>query len=272
MSIVRKVGIGFVVLVSLVMVLGSSPAAARSFDEILSSGVLKVGVNPAYPPMALYNDKNELDGFDVDVSKKIADMLGVKLELVPVGATDRIPFVTSGKIDYVMGSMTRNSARAKMIDFTVPVNTEALGVLTTADKPFKTWRDLNSKKVTIAEVRGTTGVQFIKENIPNAKLLLLDNHPDCIRAVAQGRADAIIDVIDFLGQYMSKHKVDWEILDEPCGVIYYCSLGVSKGNDALRNWLNVALFELHGNGFVNETWRKWYGIDMTFSCQPQPFF
>jgi ABC-type amino acid transport substrate-binding protein len=90
--------------------------------------------------MAMYNDKNQLDGFDVEVSKKIAEMLGVKIEFVPVGATDRVPFVTSGKIDFVMGSMTRTTARAKIIDFTVPVNTEALGVLTTAKKPFKSWR------------------------------------------------------------------------------------------------------------------------------------
>ena len=272
MGIVRKIGTGLIVLAALVMVLGSSPASARTLDEILSSGVLKVGVNPNYPPMAMYNKMNELDGFDVDVSKKIAEMLGVKLEFVPVGPSDRVPFVTSGKIDYVMGSMTRTPARAKLIDFTVPVNTEALGVLTTAKKPFKSWRDLNSPKVTLAEVRGTTGVDFIKQYIPKAKLILLDNHPDCIRTVAQGRADAIIDVLDFLGQYMSKEKVNWKILKEPCGVIDYCALGVSKGNSSLKNWLNIALFELHENGFINDTWKKWYGVDMAFSCQPQPFF
>ena len=51
MGIVRKIGTGLVVLAALVMVLGSSPASARTLDEILSSGVLKVGVNPNYPPV-----------------------------------------------------------------------------------------------------------------------------------------------------------------------------------------------------------------------------
>jgi polar amino acid transport system substrate-binding protein len=71
---------------------------------------------------------------------------------------------------------------------------------------------------------------------------------------------------------MSKEKVNWKILKEPCGVISYCALGVSRGNDSLKNWLNVALYELHETGFINNTWKKWYGVNMTFSCQPQPFF
>ena len=83
-------------------------ADARSLDEILSSGTLKVGVNPTLPPLGTYDDKNQIVGFDVDYAQKLADMLGVKLEVVQVGSPDRIPFVASGKIDIVMGAMTRN--------------------------------------------------------------------------------------------------------------------------------------------------------------------
>ncbi len=79
-------------------------ADARSLDEILSSGTLKVGVNPTLPPLGTYDDKNQIVGFDVDYAQKLADMLGVKLEVVQVGSPDRIPFVASGKIDIVMGA------------------------------------------------------------------------------------------------------------------------------------------------------------------------
>ena len=102
-------------------------ADARSLDEILSSGTLKVGVNPTLPPLGTYDDKNQIVGFDVDYAQKLADMLGVELEVVQVGSPDRIPFVASGKIDIVMGAMTRNPERAKIIDFTLPVHTEVLG-------------------------------------------------------------------------------------------------------------------------------------------------
>ena len=72
---------------------------ARSLDEILKSGVLKMGVNPGLPPLAKYDDKNNLVGFDPDIGAKLAEMLGVELELVKVGSPDRIPFVSTGKID-----------------------------------------------------------------------------------------------------------------------------------------------------------------------------
>ena len=66
-----------------------------------------------------------------------------------VGSPDRIPFVSTGKIDYVMGAMTRNPTRALIIDYTLPVHTEIFGVLTVEGKPFNTWQELNSSEVTI---------------------------------------------------------------------------------------------------------------------------
>ena len=249
----------------------SSMSQARTLDEILADKTLKVGVNPTLPPLGKFNEKNEIAGFDVDVASKIAEMLGVELEVVQVGSPDRIPFVASGKIDFVMGAMTRTPARAKVIDFTVPAHTEVFGVLTTQNKPYKHWNELNDANVTLVQVRGTTPLKFIKENVPDAKVLLLDNYPDVIRALAQGRGDAMIDVVDFVGEHMNKHKVDWKVVETPVNV-YYCSLGVAKGNYTLRDWLNVALFELHRSGFIDETWKKWFGIDMLYDTGVSAYF
>ena len=246
-------------------------ADARTLDEILKAGTIKVGVNPTLPPLGKYDEKNEITGFDVDFSKKIAEMLGVKLEVVKVGSPDRIPFVASGKIDFVMGAMTRNPTRAKVIDFTVPVHTEVFGVLTTKAKPYGSYKDLNDENVKLVQVRGTTPLKFIKENVPKAQVLLLDNYPDVIRAIAQGRGDAMIDVVDFVGEHMNRHKVDWKVVETPVNV-YFCALGVAKANYSLRDWLNVAIFELHRSGFIDETWKKWFGIDMLFETGVSPYF
>jgi polar amino acid transport system substrate-binding protein len=244
---------------------------ARTLDEILSSKKIAVGVNPALPPLGLYNDKNELDGFDAELAKKVAELLGVELELVKVGANDRIPFLASGKIDFVLAAMTRNPARAKVIDFTVPIHTETLGVLTTAQKPYKDWKELNDPSVRLVSVRGTTGAAFIQKNLPKATLTLLDDQPENVTLIAQGRADAAISVIDFLGVHMNKHKITWKVVEAPIEV-YYCAAGVAKGNYSVRDWLNVAIYDLHKSGWINETWKKWFGIDMVQSVQPSPFF
>ena len=245
---------------------------ARTLDEILSSKKLVVGVNPTLPPLAEFNDKNEIVGFDVDVAKKLADMLGVQLEVVKVGSPDRVPFVASGKVDIVMGALTRTPERAKVVDFTVPIQTEALSVLTLSSKPYKTWKDLNHKEVKLVQVRGTTPIDFITKNLPQAQVLLLDNYPDVVRALAQGRGDAMIDVIDYMGKYMKTYSVSWKVLKEPIGGVDYDCIGVAKGNDSLRHWLNVALFSLEDGGFMGDTYKTWFGIDMVFPVKPQPYF
>lgn len=248
-----------------------APAEARTLDEIIKSGTIRVGVNPTLPPLGKFDEKNEIVGFDVEFATEIATIMGVKLEVVQVGSPDRIPFVASGKIDFVMGAMTRNPERAKVIDFSVPVHTEVLGVLTTKDKPFTDWKQFDDASVTFVQVRGSTPVKFIEDNLKKAKVTLLDNYPDAVRALAQGRGTAMIDVIDFMGEHMAKHKVDWKIVETPIDV-YYCGLGVAKTSTGLKDWLNVAIFELHRRGKTDVIWKKWFGLDMIKSVGASPYF
>jgi len=246
-------------------------SSARTLDEIVASKKLVIGVNPTLPPLGIFNDKNEIDGFDVDVARKLGELLGVKTEIVQVGSPDRIPFVSSGKIDAVLGAMTITPERQKVIDFTVPLHTEVLGVLTTKAKPYKDWMELNDPAVRLVEVRGATPVKLVQEKLPKAQLLLLDNYPDAVRAIAQGRADAIIDVMDFMTEHTAKHKIDWRIVDAPIEV-YFCGIGVQKGNDALREKLSAAVKELHKNGFVDERWKKWFGGPMLHDPRSAPTY
>lgn len=246
-------------------------ASARTLDEIAASKKIVIGVNPTLPPLGIFNDKNEIDGFDVDVARKLGELLGVKTEIVQVGSPDRIPFVSSGKIDAVLGAMTITAERQKVIDFTVPLHTEVLGVLTTKAKPYKDWMELNDPAVRLVEVRGSTPVKLAQEKLPKAQLLLLDNYPDAVRAIAQGRADAMIDVMDFMTEHTAKHKVDWRIVDAPIDV-YFCAVGVQKGNDALREKLSGAIKELHRNGYVDERWKKWFGGPMLHDPRTAPTY
>ena len=244
-------------------------ASARTLADIVASKKLVVGVNPTLPPLGIFNDKNEIDVFDADVTRKLGELLGVKTEIVQVGSPDRIPFVVSGKIDAVLGAMTITAERQKVIDFTVPLHTEILGVLTTKSKTYKEMMDLNDAAVRLVQVRGSTPVKLAQEKLPKAQLLLLDNYPDAVRAIAQGRADAMIDVMDFMTEHTAKHKVDWRIVDAPIDV-YFCGIGVQKGNDTLREKLNGAIKELHRNGYVDDRWKKWFGGPMLHDPRSYP--
>jgi polar amino acid transport system substrate-binding protein len=255
-----------------VLAFGVSMAQAKSLDDILKAGEIRVGINPTLPPLGIYNEKNEIDGFDKDFAEVVAKKLGVKLKIVKVGSPDRIPFVAADKIDFVMGAMTRTSDRAKIIDFTKPVHTEVLGVLTSDRNSYKDYKEFNRKDITLVQVRGTTPVPFIEKNLPDAKVLLLDNYPDLIRAIAQGRGDATIDVIDFIWRHTKAHKnINWRVVEAPVKV-YFCCLGVAKGNYTLRDWLNVALFDLHRDGTIDTLWEKWFEGPMIYKISATEWF
>ncbi len=258
---IAAIGLGF-----------AAQADARSLDDIISSGTIRVGVNPNFPPMSSYNDKNELEGFDIDVGNKIAEALGVKAEFVPTETAQRVPFLVADRIDISLGALTRSSARAKLIDYTVPLHTEVMGVLTTDKLDATKWTDLNTDKVTIVNMRGNWSVDYLKEKLPDAKVLLVETNADTVRALAQGRADALVENIDFFMAFTRNYPdVKWRTLDDTIFVNYDC-IGVQKGNSGLTNFLNVLLYELHTSNYINDEWEKWYGAPMTVKVTPQPFF
>lgn len=251
---------------------GTGPAGARTLAAVISAKTINVGINPNLPPLGQFGAQNEIEGFDLDVATKLASMLGVKVNVVSVNSSDRVPFLLADKIDMVMGGLTRTADRAQVIAFTVPLQTEALSILTTAGKPYKTFADLNGGDVRLIEVRGTTPVDYIKANLPKAQVTLFDNYPDAVRALAQGRGDAMIDVVDYLGQYMKTYNVKWTVIADKSAAVDYDCIGVTQGNDALRSWLNVALYQIESSGFVADAYRKWFGIPMTYPVPITPYF
>ncbi len=249
----------------------SNLASARTLVEIIASKKLVVGVNPTLPPLGVFNAKNEIDGVDVDIARAMAAKMGLALEIVQVGSPDRIPFVNSGKIDMVMGAMTWTPERAKVIDYTIPVYTEVMGVLTTQKMGWKDWKELDDPKVRLVQVRGTTPIKFISEKLPKAQVLLLDNYPDAVRAIAQDRADGMVDVLDFLTEHTKTHKVTWKTVPTPVDV-YFCGIGVAKGNEALRVKLNSVVKELNASGVIDKVWVKWFGAPMLHDPKAGPLW
>jgi polar amino acid transport system substrate-binding protein len=260
-------------LACLALVLALPVAApARSLDEIIKSGTLRVGVNPNFPPMSSYGKSNALEGFDVDVGRAVAQALGVKAEFVTTETQQRVPFLVSNRIDIALGALTRTPQRAKLISFTVPLHSEAMGVITTDKVAAKSWQELNKKEITLVNMRGNLSVDVLKGKLPNPKVLLVDGNADTIRAIAQGRADALVENVDFFLSFLKNYpNVKWRVLKDPLFVAY-CGIGVSKGNEGLRDFLNVLLYDLHSSGMINDTWKKWYGAPMAVPVPVDPFF
>jgi polar amino acid transport system substrate-binding protein len=250
-------------------------AEARPLGEVLSSRRLRAGINPTLPPFGTFNERNQIDGFDADIAREIARRMNVELEIVQVGSPDRIPFLQADRIDIVLGAITRTVERALVIDYTMPLHTQSVVVLTKQSAtavPINAPADLNNRQVRLVQVRGTIGVPWIQANAPQAQVTLLDNYPDCFRALAQGRADAMVDVLESVVVPLRNFpQVQWRVLDEVLGSTWV-GIGVQKGNTTLKDVLNIVLFELHREGFVGRTWEKWFGVPMKTPIPFNPMF
>ena len=191
---------------------------------------------------------------------------------MPTETAQRVPYLIADRIDLSLGALTRNPERAKIIDYTVTLHTEAMSVLTTDKLDIKSWKDLNDPKYTIVNQRGNNSVDFLKKELPNVKVLLVETTADVVRAIAQGRADALVENIDFfLGTTKSYANVKWKVLPDVIDVAYN-GIGVQKGNESLRLFLNVLLFNMHTSNFVNDTWAKWFGAPPVVKIVPNPYF
>ncbi|MGI4935902.1 MAG: transporter substrate-binding domain-containing protein, partial [Janthinobacterium lividum] len=97
----------------LVMMTGAlllSPAArADALDDITKAGVLRVAVPQDFPPFGSVSSDMKSQGLDIDVAQLVASKMGVKLELVPVTSTNRVPYLQTRKVDLVISSMGKNA-------------------------------------------------------------------------------------------------------------------------------------------------------------------
>jgi polar amino acid transport system substrate-binding protein len=248
-------------------------AEARDIDDIIKAGVIKIGVHPNGPPRSALDTKGEWSGYDIDIGNEIARMLGVKAEFVATETPQRIPNLLSDVTDISLGALTRTPDRAKVIDYTVPLHTESMATLTTDKYASATsWKDFDKPGMKAVDCRGCRPGEWVKANMKNVELLLVESGADSVRALAQGRADFIVENLDFYGEYMKQYpNVKWRILPDVIQT-FYCGIGVKRGNNGLKYWLNVALYDMQVRNFHGQAWEKNFGTPQVAPVVPQPYF
>ena len=89
----------------------------------------------------------------------------------------------------------------------------------------------------------------------------------------QGRGDASFDVIDDAAYRLKSYpNIKLKVIPSPEFGLTYACFGLSKGNYALRDWLNIALYEMHTTGVVEQTWEKWFLKPMDTKVPVTPYF
>lgn len=231
-------------------------AEAGTLENVLDSGVVRVGVLPDYPPWGYRGAGGGYEGYDVDIAKRLAEALEVRLEILALEAPARVPSLASGKVDVVIACLTPTDNRAKVIDFTIPYASAGLVPMVKADNTeIKSYKDLSGKEVAV--VRGGTPDWFTKKAVPDVKLVRFDTIADAYAAFLSGKVDIFVEEDTFVYLEVKKNP-KLKAVGEPFSR-ELISFGVKKNDQSWLNYLNNFLTNFRFTGENKELYKEWFG-------------
>jgi ABC-type amino acid transport substrate-binding protein len=247
----------------------SAPAALPTFAassymaKIIQRGRLVAGVKQDQPLFGYLNPRtNQLEGFDVDIVKEIANALfpdhaANRLELKPVTSASRIPLLQEGGIDIIAATMTITDERKQQIDFSDVYYLAGQSLLVKKDSPTTKIQDLDKADKTVCSATGSTSEQNITKFAPSAQKVLFPGYADCVTALQQGRADAVstddIILAGFAAQDPSLKLVGGQFTQEPYG------LGINKASTGFLEFVNGVVRTMKANGRWKAIYTQWLG-------------
>ncbi len=228
----------------------------------MSPGTLTVGMNLQFKPEMYLDDNGQPAGYDVDLLNKLADSMGVKLDIVNLAFDGLIPGLQSKKFDMVSVGLTATDERKKVIDFSRPYvpYVSVLAVPEGDNGPF-TIDHYNTPDTTITALQGSTGEQLAKDTFPKAKVVGFSEQNASLLQVATGRAQGAVLEDYILAQYMKSNPGQLKVagLPEPLAV-GYGNWAVQKGNTTLVDKLNAFLCGAQNDGTLAELYKKDFGV------------
>jgi len=252
-----------VLLLSLAVIFMVGQAVqADVVDDIKARGKLVVGVKADYKPYGFRSTSGEIVGIEPELAQDVADMLGVKLELIPVVASNRMEFLKQGKIDLMIATMTDRADRAKMVFILQPnYYSSGTNVFATKKAGLKDWEDLRGKPVC-----GIQGAFYNKRTAKEfgASIVAFKGTAEVLNALQQGRCIGFVYDDSFIIAKLQDPKwADYEMPlptmdDAPWG------LAVKHGEYRFYGMMSEMIMKWHASGRIIELEKK-YGI------MPTPF-
>ena len=243
----------FALILSLILVLSLATGAladakARNLDEIKESGKLVIGVFSDKKPFGYVDEYGEYQGYDVYFARRLAEDLGVELELVSVDAPNRVEYLTSAKVDIILANFTVTPERAEVVDFALPYMKVALGVVSPDAALVTSVEELRGKKLIVS--KGTTAETWFTANEPDVELLKFATYTETFNALLDGRGDALsTDNTEVLAWAIENPGFTVGI--ESLGSLDTIAPAVQKGNDTVLTYINDEIKALAAEQFFH---------------------
>jgi len=237
------------------LMLSQAPAQANALDDVLARGTLKVAVPQDFPPFGSVGPDMQPRGLDIDTARLLAEQLKVKLELTPVNSTNRIPFLTTGKVDLVISSLGKNPEREKVIDFSKAYAPFYLAVFGPPEAAIANLDALKGK--TISVTRGAIeDIELTAVAPQGATIKRFEDNNSTIAAYLAGQVDLIASgnvVMVAISQRNPKRipAMKIKLKDSPVYV------GVNKNQPELLDKVNQILAAAKADGALEKNAQQW---------------
>jgi polar amino acid transport system substrate-binding protein len=259
MKKILSLSVTLFLLMSTVLFAQNLQAQESVIEKIQKQGVLRVGLS-TFVPWAMKDKQGNLVGFEVDVAKKLAQDMGVKIEFVPTAWSGIIPALLTGKFDMIIGGMGVTPQRNLKVNFTIPYEYSGMSMVANRSKAkgFSSLDDFNKKEVSIAVRMGTTAEQATRKYMPNATLKLFENESQALQELNLGRVHAVVSSAPMPVFHALKYPeklfvpIKENFTKEPIG------FALRKGDHDALNYFNNWILNMHSQGFLKEKIQYWF--------------
>jgi len=230
--------------------------AGTTMAELNEAGAITIGTKYDQPGFGLLNPSGTPEGFDVEIGKIIAAKLGIPedgIQFVETVSANREPFIQNGQADIVVATYTINDKRKEVVDFAGPYYVAGQDIMVAAGNPegIEGPEDLAGKNV--CSVEGSTPAENIRTNYPEATLTLFDVYSKCADALTNGQVDAVTTDNVILTGLVAGNPEGFELVGNPFTEEPY-GIGLAKGDQAFRDFINDTLEESYEDGSWADAW------------------
>lgn len=230
---------------------------------LIEDGKLTVVAELGFAPFEYMDEKTgEPVGFDVDVINAVAEKMGLTASYLPNQKFDTlVPIIKQGgKADVSIAAVTITDERLESVDFSEPY-LDSNQAIVVAKGSSETEETLNDASKQVVCQGGTTGDEWIGENLPDAVRVPVDDVTAALTGVQTGLYQAMVVDLPVASYMLAQSFSDLEIVKEiPTGEQY--GIAVSKDNPELTQAVNKALEDMKSDGTMKEIETKWFGSEI----------
>lgn len=237
----------------------SSAVRPADLQTILKKGELVVGMTGKQPPLNMKDKEGRVIGLEPELARRMAEAMGVTLNIRQMDFFELFPALESGGIDMVLSGMTITPQRNLKMAFVGPYFVTGKSFLTKADHIVKCQDlcELDSPQITLTALKGSTSHLFAEKMIPKARLIPARDYDEGIRLVIEEKADALI--ADQLACLWAVIRYPRQGLITSLKTFSYEPLGIAlPGTDPLLiNWVDNFLKTIQGSGELKKLADHW---------------